>query len=288
LIEAAAALAAPLTAFHHADGDDALREVDAKMVALRKSLNTAFAPGVYRNFAQFQRALTIDEATVRGVFLNVAAMKDEPVSAPEAVVEDDPWADETPVAAAPKPKERPEIFADNLLNAWAGKMRALQRSDAGLAELNLPSEVAGGVIDEVLVGANRAGLVDALSSIVREETKSASVRWPDAADRVALRASNRLNDYVVYLGFGDVVTTDRPAVPEAPKPPSRAVFAQDLMPPGMEIGETRAPMARDAFLDWGVALRVFGKDNVGHAAGREVSDEQNARRGDILRQIKIG
>lgn len=288
LVEAASALAAPLTAFHHAEGDDALREVDAKMVALRKSLNAAFAPGVYRNFAQFQNALTIDEATARGVFLNVAAMKDEPAAAPETVVEDDPWADDEPVAAAPKPKERPEIFADNLLNAWAGKMRDLQRSDAALAELNLPSDVAGGVIDEMLVGAGRVDLAHDLAAIVRAETKSASVRWPDAADRVAAQAANRLNDYVAFLGYGHAPAAERPAVPEAPKPQARTVFAQDMIPPGMEIGDTRAPMARDAFLDWGVALRAFGKENVGHAAGREISDEQNARLGEILRTIEIG
>ena len=47
-------------------------------------------------------------------------------------------------------------------------------------------------------------------------------------------------------------------------------------------------LERLTFVDWGVALRAFGNDNVGHSAGRDISDEQNRRLGEILALVDIG
>lgn len=291
LDEAAEALASPLRGLYHAEGDAAKREVDDKLVGLRRALNAAFSRAGYRGFAHMQRALTVDPADVRGVFMNVGALKEDAFEAADAPADDpfddDPWADDAPaVAPAPVRRERPEVFAEQLVNHWASQLRAVQGDDHALTELNLSAQVLGGVIDELLVGASRAELVADLAEIARDETKSAAVRWPDVADRVSMQAATRLNDFVAFLGYDRAPSSERPGYPEAPKAPERAVFTGgDLIPPGLEIGDERAPLARAAFIDWGVAFRAFGNQNVSHSAGREISEELNRRLGDILRLV---
>ena len=51
------------------------------------------------------------------------------------------------------------------------------------------------------------------------------------------------------------------------------------------LGETRAPLETNYFLDWGVAFKQLGIDNVGFAGGREISEEDNRLLGDILGEI---
>jgi hypothetical protein len=108
------------------------------------------------------------------------------------------------------------------------------------------------------------------------------------ADRAAGIAATIVNDYVSYLGFGELPEAERPAVPEAPKPRQRGVFAAPPVPERDRIptlGETRAPLETNYFLDWGVAFKQLGIDNVGFAGGREISEEDNRLLGDILGEI---
>ena len=111
----------------------------------------------------------------------------------------------------------------------------------------------------------------------------------DVADRVTQIATMRLNDFVAYLGFADTPAAERPGFPEAPKQSSRSIFSLGgLATPGVEVGATPESLKRLAFVDWGVALRVFFNENVGHSAGREISDEQNRQLGEILELVNIG
>jgi hypothetical protein len=296
LIEAAAAISMPLQALYHADGDEARKEHDAKMTKLRSDLHQAFQRSELRAFAHFRRAMMLSPADVRGTFLNTAALRDEALAEtaePVAAIIDDPWADDLqmdePAAPAPKRRERPEIFADQMINLWAAQLRHFQLDDKALTELGLAPDVVGILIDELLVGVRRVGLAEDLAGLVRRETESAGARWIDVADRVTQIATMRLNDFVAYLGFADTPAAERPGFPEAPKQSSRSIFSLGgLATPGVEVGATPESLKRLAFVDWGVALRVFFNDNVGHSAGREISDEQNRQLGEILELVNIG
>lgn len=306
LSEIASAIAGPLRGLYYAEGDEARREHDAKMLQLRSDLHRAFQRSELRAFGSFLRAMMVSPADVRGTFLNVAALRDQALAEtdePAPVVNDDPWVEDPwvedpwaeeavanePVAPPPKRRERPEIFADRLINLWAGQLRRFQTDERALAELGLTPETVGPLIDEVLVGANRAGLAEDLAELVRRETRSAGTRWSDVADKVTELAAMRLNDFVAYLGFADVAADERPGFPEPPKQPSRPIFSlAGLRHPGPEVGEAPEALERLAFVDWGVALRAFGSSNVGHSAGREISDEQNRRLGEILELVEIG
>lgn len=306
LVEAAAALAAPLQGLYHAEGDEALQARDDALVALRRNLHGAFQKDGLKDFAHFRRAMMVDTANVRGAFLNVAAMREdeleakaEPASAPATSDpwDDDPWAADaadapTEAAAAPTPvarrRGRPEVFAERLLNLWSGRLRRFQQDEHALAALGLDHESAGKVIDELLVGAQRLGLAEAVAEIVREETRSASVRWPDVADRVSEAAAMRFNDFVAYLGFDQSDAAGLPGFPEPPKEASRKIFTRDALPNGvLELGAAPELLARAAFIDWGVALRAFGKANVGHAGGRDITEDQNRQLGAAIQRIEI-
>ncbi len=300
LVEAAAAISAPLRGLYHAEGDEARKEHDVKMIKLRSDLNKAFQRSELRAFSHFLRAMMLSPADVRGTFLNTAALRDDALAEsaeaepePVAAAIDDPWADDgpadEPAAPAPKRRERPEIFADRMINLWVGQLRQFQMDDKALAELGLAPEIVGTLIDELLVGASRTGLAEDLAELVRRETLSAGIRWIDVADRVTQIAAMRLNDFVAYLSFTHTPAGERPGFPEAPGQQRRSIFSLgDLTTPGLEVGETRELLKRRAFLDWGVALRAFGHDNVGHSAGRDISDEQNRRLGEILELVDIG
>lgn len=288
LIEVAAGLEAPLRGFHHADGDDARREKEAQLKALRIALNTRLRGADFRPFAHLLRALGVSSAALRGVFGNVAALRDTDLapSAPADPWEDDPWSD-TPKPAAPPPRrsERSGVYAGRVLNLWAQQMRALQQDALALSRLGLTGAEVGQIIDELLIGASRTGLAERIATLVDRET-SIGARWPDLTDRAVRIALAQINDFVAYLGYGD--QPQRPGFPEAPQPAKRQVFTLDgLRHPGPTLGPGREPVERAVFLDWGVALLSFGLDNLGHAAGREISAELNSRLGAILSRIAL-
>ncbi len=303
LLEAVTRLDHALRRFYHDGGEAARRERDERLQAVRKSLYDAVRGQEFRPFAHFVEALTLPTIDARGIFFNVAAMREdeleaETAAAAEPVAEDDPWADAGDPAAgdadpnAPTPgarrRERPEIFADRAVNAWTGRLRRLQQDEAALEILGLAGDTVGEVIDEIIVGADRNGIRDRIAEAVREETLAAGARWEDAAERAVRIAVYEINDYVAYLGYGALAEKDRPGFPEAPKEATRAIFSGDaLTVKGIEIGPAREPLERNFFVDWGAAFRALGIANISHAAGREISDEHNRELGRIIETIDV-
>jgi hypothetical protein len=139
------------------------------------------------------------------------------------------------------------------------------------------------------VGAHRLMLTETIAKGVRAHVQSANVRWDDVADRAGSIATSTNNDYVSYLGYGDLPENKRPGFPEPPKEPTRAIFAA---PPKVDgaptLGASRLPLEQLFFVDWGVALRQLGLDNTNFAGGREIDEAQNRRLGQILQTIAIG
>jgi hypothetical protein len=301
LLETASALEQPLRAFYFADRDAARRERDEAVQKLRRELNARLRTSEFRSFAHLLRSLMVREEDVRGLFHNVAALREDQLGESEeaAAVEaaspfdDDPWAEpaETAAAAAaPRPaarrKDRPEVFASRVLNLWAAHLRAFQQNATALAVLGVPAGLVGRIVDELLVGASRAKLSDRIADDVRRETVSIGARWTDAADRVARIAAQQVNDFVGYLGYGALPPAERPGFPEPPKERTRPVFGLASLRRGDgELGDARKPIEVAFFVDWGVALRAFVGDNSGHTAGREISEDQNRRLGAILTAV---
>jgi hypothetical protein len=162
-----------------------------------------------------------------------------------------------------------------------------QNADA-MQALGLEGRIIDDLVQELIVGAHRLMLTDVIARGVRAHVQSANVRWDDVADRAGCIAATAINDYVSYLGYGDLPESKRPGFPEPPKEPTRAIFAA---PPKVDgapaLGASRLPLEQIYFLDWGVALRQLGLDNTSFAGGREIDEAQNRRLGEILETIAI-
>ena len=138
------------------------------------------------------------------------------------------------------------------------------------------------------MGAHRLGVTETMARGVRAQVQSANVRWDDVADRAATIAASTINDYISYLGYGDLPENKRPGFPEPPKTPTRAIFAPPPRVNGMPmLGSQRLALEQDLFLDWGVALRQLGLDNTSFGGGREIDEMQNRALGQILETITI-
>ncbi|HMN82449.1 MAG TPA: virulence factor SrfC family protein [Burkholderiaceae bacterium] len=102
LTDQARALGDRLRRFYRADDDQSRKEKEDALLGIRRRLFNAARPRGFVNFVQLVSLLTIPEIDVREAFLNVAALKLEPLPAPATADEggtdgedpwDDPWAD---------------------------------------------------------------------------------------------------------------------------------------------------------------------------------------------------
>lgn len=305
LIEAVERLEDALRAFHHGDGDEARDERDKRIQETRRVLLAAIRTQDYRGFARLLDALSLPEGDARGVFYNVAAMREEdlnPVAAEpaETAADDDPWAtgddpwaaddgvEETDVQPERRRRERSDIFAEQAVGHWVNRMSRLQQDQARLSAIGIPAEIADEIIKDLRIGADRLDISGRIAEAVRSETMTAGARWEDAVDRAVRIASFEINDFISYLGFGGLELEERPGFPEAPREPKRRIFSMpEADPSEISIGESRAAIEAIFFVDWGVALRNLGLSNVSHDSGREISDEDNRELGRIIETIDV-
>lgn len=292
-----------LRRFYQAGDDASRKEKEAELMNLRRGLYKVCNDRGYRNFAQLMACFKLSEGDVRAAFLNVASLKLEQVApaeaaaAPEPDPWDDPWAEPasgggSAAVAAPPPKrrqrDRSDHFAIQVLNLWTEQARELGSDAQALAALGMDAQLVIAVADEMVVGAHRQQLIERLADRIRTQVAAANVRWDEVADRAAGIAATMVNDYVSHLGFGDLPEDQRAAVPEPPKPRLRGVFAPPPLPERGAIpalGATRATLERDYFLDWGVALRQLGVDNMSFSGGREIDEADNRALGEILAEM---
>lgn len=304
LVDMATLLDGRLRRFYQAGDDASRKEKEAELMNLRRRLYKVCNDRAFRNFTQLLACMKLAEADVRGAFLNVASLKiDEraPVEETGAGAEvdpwDDPWADTSTepsaqAVAAPPPKrrqrDRSDHFATHVLNLWTERVRGLASDPQALAAMGMDAQLVIALADELVIGAHRNQLIDRIAERIRTQVAAANVRWDEVADRAAGIAAMIINDYVTHLGFGELPALERPAVPEPPKPRLRGVFPAPPLPRRDTIpslGPTRAPLERDYFLDWGVALRQLGLDNISFSGGREIEEEDNRALGDILAEM---
>jgi hypothetical protein len=152
--------------------------------------------------------------------------------------------------------------------------------------LDLPKEVLEDLVDELLTAADRLGLEIRLSDLTRDVEAQSAARRALLAERQVFSAATCLGRFIDYLGVAELPPDQRPvSAIDAQRP----LFAP---PPSIPPGERPqlAPMpiryAEHYILDWLEALRRLVTDNAGHAAGRDISPEQNARLGQILATIR--
>ncbi|MFZ3119608.1 MAG: virulence factor SrfC family protein [Variovorax sp.] len=297
LVDQGEQLDARLRRFYQADDDSSRKEKEASLMDLRRRLFRASSGRNYVNFMQMLSCMKVVEADVRAAFLNVASLKLDIVPEPEEATgqgpwdEEDPWGEPVGKPAAPAPRrqrDRFDHFAAQVLNLWTEKVRSLSSQAQTLAALGLDSQLIGDIGNELVIAAHREQLIERIADRVRSQVASANLRWDQAVDRSTGIATMVVNDFVAFLGFSDLPPPKRPAVPEAPKPRERGVFeplpapVRGQMP---AMSDVQLTMEKDYFLDWGVALKQLGLDNVSFSGGREIDEDDNRSLGEILLEL---
>lgn len=303
LVDQAEQLDARLRRFYQADDDASRKEKENALLNLRRRLYKLTSERHFVNFTQLLARLSLQEADVREAFLNVASLRVDALATPtdapataddEADPWSDPWAEpaEAGHRAPPPPRrerDRFDLFAAQVLNLWTERVRGLSSEAQTLALMGLDAQLVGDLGNELVIGAHRQGLVDRIAERARQQVSATNVRWDEVADRCAGIATMLVNDHLAYLGFGELPPDARPSSPEPPKPRSHGVFAQLPMPAPREIpslGAQRLQLERDFFVDWGVALRQVGLDNVSFSGGREIDEADNRELGEILQRVE--
>lgn len=184
--------------------------------------------------------------------------------------------------AAPEQQSHEHRFAKAAFQAWVGHLRELGDRQGLLKLLGLPRDVIDALVDELVTTAYRLGLPEQLSQALLKRAQS-GVRRDNLVQRQVLTTQLVLNDFVAWFGhmyqppekrpkgllgnkdalfafYRDVITQQLPQLP-AQATDQTAVFANDWIS--------------------GVALHT--QANAGHSEGRDITPEQNAALGQVIR-----
>ncbi|QQP89205.1 virulence factor [Skermanella sp. TT6] len=279
-----------LKRFYHGVDEEARREKEEALKALRKALVAAFQRKRFRTFPRFLSHLMVGERDLREIALNVAVMKIEEA---EEAPPDDLDIFGSPVAAAAPARtardDRPALFARELHRHWVGRLRHLPQEEQLLQHFGLEAQVVGDLVDQLVIAADRVGMIDKVATAIRSETALAAMRWDEIADRLVTIASNAFNVFVAEMGFHDVPSAQRPGVPEGSPTPNHRVFEPPPPVTGAlpALGDEPLLLEQRYFIDWGVAFLQAGLANLSYGGGRELDEAQNRALGDILSNLSV-
>lgn len=177
--------------------------------------------------------------------------------------------------------ERARRFADAVVGGWVGQMRAIPRQPGLMRYLGLAAEVAEMLSEELVAAAIRTNLPDRLSGAFSNVELVTSKRRAQVVEEQVLIAERALADFIMYLGALDGPRIANSFMPE------RQVFSVTPSVPGVpNLEEDRENQQRIIFMtDWLTMLHSVIIENAGFQDGAEITLEQNARLGGIVRQL---
>lgn len=173
-------------------------------------------------------------------------------------------------------------FARAAIQDWIGQLKGLAENPRITAFLGLPRDTLESLVDELLTAADRLGLELQLIELLEEAEAQTTATRARLVERQVFAAASRMDRFVDYLGMADLRPDERPA--------SVVDKARPLFAPPEAIEYRSPPHLPDIpinfsgifILDWFEAFRSLAIDNAGHAAGRDISPQQNARLGEII------
>lgn len=185
-------------------------------------------------------------------------------------------------SAPPAPSlDQADRFADAALAAWMQGLRGLNDEVGAPAFFAMQDGRLETLADELIAGAQRLGLREAIAGKVRK-LAAFRQRLDQAVTKPVLVAETSVNGYIDWLGFDKVPANERPRAQAdgppifAPKPP-----VGDLPP----LGEEPTPYDEVYYVDWIAGFLRLVEDNVRVQGGKAIDIEQNARLGAILSSL---
>ncbi len=176
-------------------------------------------------------------------------------------------------------------FVREVLRFWVGHLKALPEDTHWPRYLGIEKDALEDLIGELITAADRLSLEQSLLGLIEvAESQSAATR-AKLAERQVFVTSARIARFVDHLGCDDLPEDERPrSLADARRP----VFDAPVpIPVGSLPALGPAPVNFSALyiVDWFEAFRALAIANAGHAAGRDVAPEHNARLGEILAHI---
>lgn len=171
---------------------------------------------------------------------------------------------------------------------WIGHLKALPEDPHWPHYLGIEKGALEDLIGELITAADRLGLEDAMLGLIEAAESQTAATRSRLAERQVYVTGARIARFIDYLGCDDLPLDERPrSLIDARRP----VFAPaEPIPPGAlpVLAPTQVNFSAHFIVDWFEAFKDLAVANAGHAAGRDVSPDQNARLGQILGRISGG
>lgn len=188
-------------------------------------------------------------------------------------------------AAAGTSADQPSMgtLADQLAAAaidyWVASMRAVVEDPRFRAFLAIPESELGSLVNELIVASTRVDLTQAITEPLRAAVDHAAPTH-SAIARAALLAADRINRFVMGLGYDELAAAKRPKRGDR----KTAIFTADGG--GIaKLAEVRTPFARTFNTDWLIAYRAMVEANAERVEGSDVNVAENERLKVILDQL---
>jgi hypothetical protein len=267
-----------LGAYYRADGAD---EVERKRRLAETVIGALTEQAT--NFGELLRLLQPSPDHLRSIYMRAedSGQGDAPAPAPRrglVVLGGASAATAKPAAA------RAARFGKAAIAAWTKQLRSLPENAEAHRFLGIPGDVLQALVDEMITGAARHRVEERLIAALEVAENQAAATRSRLADQQVRIACMVIDEFVDWLGFGAKPLSERPrtdgAAPAfAPREPLNGLPVLD---------DDSAAFTAGFILDWFEAFRDTAVNNAGHAAGSEISPEQNARLGRILHLISGG
>ena len=180
-------------------------------------------------------------------------------------------------------------FAKNVFTAWLEHLRNIVLDKHILQFFSIDQKALSFIVEELITGANRLKLETSLTEKVLANENVGSKR-DELESRQISSINMLLADFIAWLGFIPGQTND---IPDSRVNQGKPIFSSPLTQFSSQLSHP-LPVLDDktknysqfAIFDWFIAFATLAQENVGHHAGREISQEQNSRLGEILTCFK--
>lgn len=238
-----------------------------------------------QRFGQLVRALQVDQNDLADVFLGLEARGNghdglfgRVVDAGELLAGLGIEADASQTA---RPRDRADIYADAVMLHWIEAARAVAETPGLCRYFQMPGPVMAEFIDEMVAGAQRLQVKDALATQLRPAVET---RQPlhDVVAKLGLISANEVNRYVMWMGFDGLPEASRPIRPKTRRP----IFAEEPDGDALALDPLPARFDQQFYEDWLRGFLVLVDDNASSLGGQSVNLEQNARLGGLIESLR--
>ncbi|MWP62352.1 putative virulence factor [Gilliamella sp. Pas-s25] len=180
-------------------------------------------------------------------------------------------------------------FAKTVFSAWLDHLRNIVLDKHILDFFGISQKSLSFMVEELITAANRMKLEASLSERILHNENIGSKR-DDLESRQVSTIHTLLADFIAWLGFIQGQASD---IPMSKVNQGKPIFSSPLSEFNVQsshllpkLDDNTKNYSQHAIFDWFIAFAMLAQENVGHHAGREISQEQNSQLGTILASFK--